>query len=68
MIKIFPFFPIGGGGFAIAPPVYTSEISETSIRGAMGSVMQFMLTIGLAGKINMPLRNRTSSWLNVNTG
>ena len=50
MIKIFPFFPIGGGGFAIAPPVYTSEISETSIRGAMGSVMQFMLTIGLAGK------------------
>ena len=50
MIIIFPFFPIGGGGFAIAPPVYTSEISETSIRGAMGSVMQFMLTIGLAGK------------------
>ena len=37
---------VGGGGFALAPPVYCSEITETSIRGAMGAMMQFMLTIG----------------------
>ena len=37
---------LGGGGFALAPPVYCSEITETSIRGAMGAMMQFMLTIG----------------------
>ena len=39
---------IGGGGFALAPPVYTSEITETSIRGGMGAMMQFMLTIGIS--------------------
>ena len=39
---------IGGGGFALASPIYISEVTETSIRGAMGSMMQFMLTIGLA--------------------
>ena len=42
------FTGIGGGGFALAPPTYTSEITEVSIRGAMGSVMQFMITVGLA--------------------
>ena len=41
------FTGFGGGGFALAPPVYVSEICETSIRGAMGSVMQFMLTVGI---------------------
>ena len=42
------FTGIGGGGFALAPPVYTSEITETSIRGGMGAMMQFMLTIGIS--------------------
>merc|ERR1712223_88886 len=37
----------GGGGFALGPPVYVSEITETSIRGAMGTMMQFMLTVGI---------------------
>ena len=41
------FTGLGGGGFALAPPVYISEITETSIRGAMGALMQFMLNIGI---------------------
>ena len=37
---------IGSGGFALAPPVYVGEVTETSIRGAMGACMVFMLTVG----------------------
>lgn len=48
---------MGGGGFALAPPVYISEITETSIKGAMGSVMQFMLTIGIALVYAMGIEN-----------
>ena len=51
------FTGVGGGGFALAPPVYISEITETSIRGAMGSVMQFMLTIGIAVVNAMGIEN-----------
>lgn len=39
---------IGGGGFALAPPIYISETAETSIRGSLSSIMQFMVTIGIA--------------------
>jgi MFS family permease len=46
---------LGGGGFALAPPVYCSEITETSIRGAMGAMMQFMLTIGQDSKLLAPV-------------
>jgi MFS family permease len=42
------FTGIGAGGYALAPPIYISETAELSIRGSMGSVMQFMLTIGIA--------------------
>ena len=38
---------VGCGGFALAPPVYVGEVTETSIRGAMGTCMQFMLTVGI---------------------
>ncbi len=37
----------GGGAFALAAPIYISETSEPSLRGALGSLMQFMLTIGV---------------------
>ena len=51
------FTGIGGGGFALAPPVYVSEITETSIRGAMGAMMQFMLTIGISFIYAMGIEN-----------
>ena len=41
------FSGVGCGGFALAPPVYVGEVTETSIRGAMGACMQFMLTVGI---------------------
>ena len=37
----------GGGAFALASPIYISEIAEPSIRGALGSLMQFQLTLGV---------------------
>ncbi len=36
----------GAGCFTLATPIYTSETAEISIQGALGSMMQFMLTIG----------------------
>ncbi len=37
----------GAGCFTLAPPMYTNETAETSIVGALGSVTQFMITIGI---------------------
>ena len=37
----------GGGAFSLAAPIYISETSEPEIRGALGSLMQFMLTVGV---------------------
>ena len=36
-----------GGAFSLTAPVYTSEISEKEIRGALGSYFQLMVTIGI---------------------
>ncbi|XP_023336404.1 facilitated trehalose transporter Tret1 isoform X2 [Eurytemora carolleeae] len=36
-----------GGAFVIAAPAYTAETAEISIRGALGSMMQLMITIGI---------------------
>ena len=47
----------GAGGFALAAPMYTGEITETSIRGAMGSVMQFMLVIGISFVFALDIEN-----------
>jgi len=38
---------IAGGAFAVAAPAYTSEIAESSIRGALGSYFQLMITFGI---------------------
>ncbi len=38
---------MGSGGFSLAVPLYVSETAEVSIRGALGNLMQFMLTIGI---------------------
>ncbi|TRY70088.1 hypothetical protein TCAL_05190 [Tigriopus californicus] len=36
----------GGGSFSLAAPIYISEISETSIRGALGILFQLFVTSG----------------------
>nr|CAH7724882.1 unnamed protein product [Callosobruchus chinensis] len=38
---------IGGGGFCVVGPLYTSEIAEPAIRGTLGSYFQFFVTIGM---------------------
>ena len=36
-----------GGSYALAAPVYIGETSEASMRGALGSCMQLMVTVGI---------------------
>lgn len=36
-----------GGGYCVVAPTYTAEISEKTIRGALGVMFQFLLVIGI---------------------
>ena len=36
-----------GGSYALAAPVYIGETAEASMRGALGSCMQLLLTVGI---------------------
>lgn len=38
---------LGGGGFVVVAPVYTTEISETIIRGTCGLILQILLIFGV---------------------
>ncbi|XP_029158248.1 facilitated trehalose transporter Tret1 isoform X2 [Nylanderia fulva] len=38
---------LSSGAFCVAAPLYTSEIAESEIRGALGSYFQLMLTVGI---------------------
>ncbi|XP_062539049.1 facilitated trehalose transporter Tret1-2 homolog [Armigeres subalbatus] len=38
---------LGGGAFCISGPTYTAEISEVSIRGALGMFFQLFITVGI---------------------
>lgn len=38
---------ISGGAFSIVAPVYTAEIGEKEIRGALGTYYEFMLAVGV---------------------
>lgn len=38
---------MAGGAFCISAPMYTSEIAEAEIRGALGSFFQLLLTVGI---------------------
>lgn len=38
---------VAGGAFCVAAPLYTSEIAEKEIRGAVGSYFQLLLTMGV---------------------
>lgn len=35
------------GGFCLAIPIYTAEISEKEIRGSLGTYLQLQITIGI---------------------
>lgn len=41
------FLGASTGAFCVAAPLYTAEISESEIRGTLGSYFQLMLTIGI---------------------
>ncbi|XP_050499245.1 facilitated trehalose transporter Tret1-2 homolog isoform X2 [Diabrotica virgifera virgifera] len=38
---------LAGGSFCVAAPIYTAEIAQASIRGALGSYFQLLLTVGI---------------------
>ncbi|KAK5641986.1 hypothetical protein RI129_008153 [Pyrocoelia pectoralis] len=38
---------MAGGAFCVAAPLYTSEIAEKEIRGALGSFFQLFITLGI---------------------
>merc|ERR1712136_214348 len=38
---------LGGGAFSLAAPAFVSEIAEPRVRGALGALMQFQVTIGI---------------------
>ncbi|XP_077297723.1 solute carrier family 2 member nebulosa isoform X2 [Arctopsyche grandis] len=41
------FIGVAGGAFCVTAPTYTSEIAQDDIRGALGSMFQLMITIGI---------------------
>ena len=43
----FCFAGFSGGAYALVAPYYVSEIAETSMRGALASLMQLMATFGV---------------------
>ena len=47
MYRCFLRSGLGGGAFSLASPIYISEVAQTDIRGALGSLMQFQLTVGV---------------------
>lgn len=38
---------LAGGAFCVAAPLYTSEIAQKEIRGALGGYFQLLLTVGI---------------------
>ena len=44
-VQLFAGF--SGGAFTLLAPTYVAETSETKYRGALGSLMQFMVTFGI---------------------
>ena len=52
---------IGGGAFALAVPLYVSETAEVRIRGALGSLQQLQVAIGVA-YVNALSINGTLNW------
>ena len=53
---------IGGGAFCLAVPLYVSETAEVRIRGALGSLQQFQVTLGIA-YVNALSINGAVNWM-----
>ena len=53
---------LGGGAFTLAAPLFVSEIAETRIRGSLGALMQFQVTIGIVF-VNALNINQAVNWL-----
>ena len=47
MATLILFSGLSGCAYALVAPMFISEMSETSIRGALASLMQLMATFGL---------------------
>ena len=52
----------GGGAFALATPLFVSEIAEVRIRGALGALMQFQVCLGVSF-VNAMSINKTINWV-----
>ena len=52
----------GGGAFTLAAPLFVSEIAEVRIRGALGALMQFQVTIGICF-VNALSINNAVDWV-----
>ena len=50
-----------GGAFVLAAPAYSAEIAETKYRGALGTVMQLMVTLGILF-INVNCNTNWKGW------
>jgi len=48
---------LGTGGFATVGPVYISEVTETSIRGSIGTFFQLMMVTGIAVINGLGIKN-----------
>jgi len=48
---------LGTGGFANVGPVYISEVTETSIRGSIGTIFQLMMVTGIAVINGLGIKN-----------
>ena len=53
---------VGGGAYCLAAPLYVSEIAEVGIRGALGSLQQLQVCLGVT-YINALSINNAVSWV-----
>ena len=51
---------VGCGGFALVPPLFVGEVSETAIRGSLGTCMHLMLIFGKAFVSSFGIRHAVS--------
>ena len=55
---------VGGGAYALAAPLYVSETAEVRIRGALGSLQQFQVSLGVV-YINALSINNAVDWVSI---
>ena len=52
----------GGGAFSLTAPLFVSEIAEVRIRGALGTLMQLQVTLGICF-VNALSINNAVNWV-----